>query len=41
MGSGRPRTAEMLIGMLRQAGFTEVALLPTPRPMMVRVLRAR
>ena len=41
MGSGRPRTPGILIAMLRQAGFTDITLLPTPRPMMVRVLRAR
>lgn len=41
MGSGRPRTAEVLENMLRQAGFSEVRPLPAPRPMLVRVLCAR
>ncbi len=40
MGSGRPRSAATLSAMLRQAGFTRVTLLPTRRPMLVRVLRA-
>jgi demethylspheroidene O-methyltransferase len=41
MGSGRPRSADLLTKMLREAGFRDVALLPTRRPMLVRVLRAR
>ncbi|MBS0644305.1 MAG: methyltransferase [Proteobacteria bacterium] len=41
MGSGRPRTVDELTDMLRQAGFSHVQALPAPRPMLVRVLRAR
>jgi demethylspheroidene O-methyltransferase len=41
MGSGRPRSAAALTAMLREAGFADVRLLPTRRPMLVRVLRAR
>lgn len=41
MGSGQPRSAARLTALLREAGFAEVALLPTHRPMLVRVLRAR
>jgi demethylspheroidene O-methyltransferase len=40
MGSGRARRAETLSDMLRQAGFARVRLLPTRRPMQVRVLLA-
>jgi demethylspheroidene O-methyltransferase len=40
MGSGRPRTAAELTAMLRQAGFSGVRLVPTRRPMLVRVLIA-
>jgi demethylspheroidene O-methyltransferase len=40
MGSGRPRRAEELTAMLHTAGFTQVRLLPTRRPMLVRVLVA-
>jgi demethylspheroidene O-methyltransferase len=41
MGSGRPRTVEELSAMLRQAGFSQVNLLPTRRTMLVRVLVAK
>ncbi len=41
MGSGRPREASELSDMLRQAGFVSVTMLPTRRPMLVRVLHAR
>jgi demethylspheroidene O-methyltransferase len=41
MGSGRPRSAAVLTAMLHEAGFAEVTLLPTRRPLLVRVLRAR
>lgn len=40
MGSGRPRCAEALTGMLHTAGFTRVRPLATRRPMLVRVLIA-
>ncbi len=40
MGSGRPRRAEVLTGMLHTAGFTGVRVLSTRRPMLVRVLAA-
>jgi demethylspheroidene O-methyltransferase len=41
MGSGRPRSAATLTAMLKEAGFPTVDQLPTHRPMLVRVLRAR
>jgi demethylspheroidene O-methyltransferase len=40
MGSGRPRRPEELTTLLHTAGFTQVRLLPTRRPMLVRVLTA-
>ncbi len=40
MGSGRPRTAEEITGMLRAVGFTRVRLLRTARPMLVRAIAA-
>ena len=40
MGSGRPRRAEQLTAMLHTAGFTRVRLLPSPQPMLVRILAA-
>ncbi len=40
MGSGRPRTAEELRAMLRDAGFKECKELPTSLPLLVRVLTA-
>jgi demethylspheroidene O-methyltransferase len=41
MGSGRPRSPATLTQMLKTAGFQHIDLLPTRRPMLVRVLRAR
>jgi demethylspheroidene O-methyltransferase len=40
MGSGRPRRAEELAALVHTAGFTNLRLLPTRRPMLVRVLTA-
>jgi demethylspheroidene O-methyltransferase len=40
MGSGRPRSADTLAALLRDAGFDRVRLLPTSQPMLVRVLVA-
>jgi demethylspheroidene O-methyltransferase len=40
MGSGRPRRAGELIALLHAAGFTDIRLLPTLRPMLVRILTA-
>jgi demethylspheroidene O-methyltransferase len=40
MGSGRPRRPEALAQLLRAAGFSRVRLVPTRRPMLVRVLVA-
>ena len=40
MGSGRPRTAAELTGMLRAAGFANVRQIPTRIPLSVRVLVA-
>ena len=40
MGSGRPRSASELSGMLREAGFAQVRELRTAQPMLVRVLIA-
>ncbi|TVQ56781.1 MAG: methyltransferase [Rhodobacteraceae bacterium] len=41
MGSGRPRTAEELSNLLKQAGFSHVREARTARPMLVRMLVAR
>jgi demethylspheroidene O-methyltransferase len=41
MGSGRPRPAEEIESMLRQAGFTATKRIGTPRPLLVRVIEAR
>jgi demethylspheroidene O-methyltransferase len=41
MGSGRPRTAEELVCMLEDAGFTQCREIRTYRPLMVRVLLAQ
>jgi demethylspheroidene O-methyltransferase len=38
MGSGRPRRAEELMGLMNKAGFSRARLIPTRRPMLVRVL---
>ncbi len=40
MGSGRPRTAAELTGMLEAAGFARVRECRTRRPMLVRLLVA-
>ena len=40
MGSGRPRTREELVHMLRKAGFETVTERRTRRPLLVRVLMA-
>jgi len=40
MGSGRPRRTDELSALLHTAGFASVRLLPTRRPMLVRVLVA-
>ena len=41
MGSGRPRDAATLAGMLTAAGFVDIRERRTRRPMLVRVLTAR
>lgn len=41
MGSGRARTVDELRSLLQQAGFGRVREVPTPRPLLVRVLVAR
>jgi demethylspheroidene O-methyltransferase len=41
MGSGRPRTADELARMLREAGFRHSRLLATHTPMLTRVIVAR
>jgi demethylspheroidene O-methyltransferase len=41
MGSGRPRSAEVLTAMLGDAGFGRVRQLPTRRPLLVRALLAQ
>ncbi len=41
MGRGRPRTKEELTGLLQQAGFANVRLLPTRIPLQVRLLVAQ
>ncbi|ACA18076.1 O-methyltransferase family 2 [Methylobacterium sp. 4-46] len=41
MGSGRPRRAEELAAMLRQAGFGDIRERATRRPLLVRLLVAR
>ena len=40
MGSGRPRTADELGAMLREAGFARVREHRTRRPLLVRLLVA-
>jgi demethylspheroidene O-methyltransferase len=40
MGSGRPRTADELSGLLHQAGFCDVRLRPTRFPLVVRLIVA-
>jgi demethylspheroidene O-methyltransferase len=41
MGSGRPRTAEAYVAMLRAAGFSQVREVATGLPMVTRLLVAR
>jgi demethylspheroidene O-methyltransferase len=41
MGSGRPRTAAELGGLLRAAGFGRVRSVPTRNPLVARLLVAR
>jgi len=41
MGNGRPRTPDALTALLRQAGFEQIRLLPTRRPLLARVMIAR
>ena len=41
MGSGKPRTASALGGLLAEAGFAAPKIWPTARPMMVQVLSAQ
>jgi demethylspheroidene O-methyltransferase len=41
MGSGHARTAQELASLLREAGFDGGRLVPTRRPMLVRVVAAR
>ncbi|MEL6318438.1 MAG: methyltransferase, partial [Pseudomonadota bacterium] len=41
MGGGRSRSAQRLSEMAREAGFSEVRLLPARRPILTRVLLAR
>lgn len=41
MGSGRPRTPRELRAMIEEAGFEQVRLLPTARPILARVMVAR
>jgi demethylspheroidene O-methyltransferase len=40
MGSGRPRTAEELEALLREAGFNRVKEIRTRRPLLTRLLIA-
>jgi demethylspheroidene O-methyltransferase len=41
MGSGRPRSAAELTGLLHEAGFRDVREVPTRRPLLARMLVAR
>jgi demethylspheroidene O-methyltransferase len=41
MGSGRPRTFERLREMLREAGFTDIALRPAAMPMLASIITAQ
>ncbi len=41
MGSGRPRTAAELTGLLRESGFEGVRQIPAARPLLASVLTAR
>lgn len=41
MGSGRPRTSARLAELLRESGFSDVALRATPMPMLASVMTAK
>jgi demethylspheroidene O-methyltransferase len=41
MGSGRPRTPDELMGMLKTAGFSDARLQRTRRPILTRLIVAR
>ena len=41
MGSGRPRTFERLQEMLRECGFTDIALHPSSMPLLTSIITAR
>ena len=41
MGRGRPRTAERLTGLLREAGFVSVRRIATAQPVQTQLLVAR
>ena len=41
MGSGRPRTAETYVAMLREAGFASAREVATGLPMVTRLIVAR
>jgi demethylspheroidene O-methyltransferase len=41
MGSGRPRTSKRLQEMLRDAGFSDIALHRTPMPFLTSIMTAR
>jgi demethylspheroidene O-methyltransferase len=41
MGKGRARRSERLFALLREAGFTDLARLPTATPLLTSVIRAR
>jgi demethylspheroidene O-methyltransferase len=41
MGSGRPRTFERLQEMLRECGFSDIALHPSPLPLLTSLITAR
>jgi demethylspheroidene O-methyltransferase len=40
MGRGRPRSPDHLAGLLAQAGFASIRLMPTRLPLQTRVMRA-
>jgi demethylspheroidene O-methyltransferase len=41
MGTGRARTPETLIGMLKQAGFADARVIPTRRPLLTSLIVAK
>jgi demethylspheroidene O-methyltransferase len=41
MGTGRARTPEMLISMLKQAGFVSASPIPTHRPLLTALIVAK